>query len=260
MIKFLQSKKGFTIIELIVVLAILAVMMAIVLPLITTERARIREANDTARDFYSAVQSVFSKYSLYEDHLSNEYRKQAKAGVEVGLMRYYMGMRGNFPYDAATVATDYPENTSLYIEVGVKNGQITFVNCVARAESLGNDGMYLLCEQKDAVKDTELGELLKAELEGRISYQTGFYYAKITGTKPNITVTGDVEVVPVRVDFTAFMKTELPAATGGAAAYETGNLTFGVDNKLSNGEICGTCAPWNATAGNYVGMMGTRLS
>ncbi|MCH5205529.1 MAG: prepilin-type N-terminal cleavage/methylation domain-containing protein [Oscillospiraceae bacterium] len=258
MIKYLQSKKGFSLIELIVVLAIIAVLIAIIFPMITNERARIREANNTARDFYAAVQSVFTKYSSYDGPLSPSYA----ANGELGILRHYQEMGGNYPFDNSTTPDDFPETTSVYLEIGVKNNKFLFVNVLSKALSVSgsNQAFYDLVTKDAANMSTELGRLLESELLGRINYLDGFYYAKITYTAPYVGLGSKMEASTVKVAYALYMKNELPLASGGFSTYQINNLVFGADNKLSNGEICGSCAPWNEVSQTYLGLAGTMIS
>lgn len=259
MIRYLQSKKGFSLIELIVVLAIIAVLSAVIFPMITNERARIREANNTARDFYAAVQSVFTKYSSYDGPLSPAYA----ASENLGILRHYPEMGGNYPFDATTVPGSFPETTSIYLEIGTKNNKIVFVNVLSKALSAsGSSQAFFELAKKDVNNmGTELGRLLADELTGRINYVDGFYYAKITYTSPYSGINSKMEASTVKVAYTLFMRTELPLATGSFSTYQIDNLMFSTnDNKLANGEICGTCAPWNDTSKTYLGRFGTMIS
>ncbi len=269
MIKYLQSKKGFSLIELIVVLAILGVMMAIILPNINLRERQISAANSTARDFYAAVQSVFTKYSLYEAKLfpyyvpeNTEITYDPDNDPNMKYMCYYPALNGNYPFDPQTVKGDMPVSTDLYLEITAKNGQIQHTNVAAYARDRGIAGMFMLCGKSASNIDTEFGKLLATELAGRIDYQDGFYYAKISYTAPAAAVGGVVskqDTDTVKVMFTAYTKHELPLASGASSTYENANLVFGADNVLSSGEICGTCAAWDSTNNNFVGRVGTKL-
>lgn len=54
----LRKKKGFTFIELIVVLAIVAIMLGVLIPLLSTNNALEDEAKDYAKAFYSNIQEL----------------------------------------------------------------------------------------------------------------------------------------------------------------------------------------------------------
>lgn len=262
MIKYLQSKKGFTLIELIVVLAILGVMMAIILPNINVRQRRINAANSTARDFYAAVQSVFTKYSLYESKLFPYYVPEnpeivynAANDPNLQYMTYYPSLNGNYLFDPATVKGDMPKSTDLYLEIAAKNGEIQHTYVAAYERGGGVNGMVMLCGHPTSGTDNAFGQLLAEELKGRINYQDGFYYAKVSYTAPAAAVGGPSkqDTDTIKVMFTAFMQHELPVGTSSTT------LVFGDDNVLANGEICGTCAAWNSSTGNYIGCIGTQL-
>ena len=66
--RFLR-KKGFSLVELIVVIAIIAVLLAMSVPSLSSRDANKKASILAARDFYSATQNLFSKYSKYEDYI-----------------------------------------------------------------------------------------------------------------------------------------------------------------------------------------------
>lgn len=70
----LLRKQGFTMVELLVVVAIIGIMLGIVVPLLTTSSAREREAKEKARAFYSNVQELMMDEKLSGTPLSgNDY-------------------------------------------------------------------------------------------------------------------------------------------------------------------------------------------
>ena len=62
--KKLLNKKGFTMVELIVVIAIMGIMLAIVIPILSTTDARRNEVREYARSFYSNVQELMMDEKL----------------------------------------------------------------------------------------------------------------------------------------------------------------------------------------------------
>ncbi len=256
----LRAKKGFTIIELIVVIAIMGVLMAIILPNLTNKRARVNEANSAARDFYAAVQSAMTKYSMYEGALSPQY----SANPKLGDMYYYEKLGGNYPYQKGTEPGDIPYTASMYIEFATKNGAITEVyTYVAAGTDAGyanGQGLYELCKRSADCKNTEFGRLLKDAIEDRISYQDGFYYAKVnykqvlTGTIP-----AKMEAETVKVQYTAYSRTRLPKATGTFTAFQNQNMYFGDDYVLNSGEVMGAFTSVNTTTKSLMGLAGTTL-
>lgn len=258
----LRARKGFTIIELIVVVAIIAVMMAIIFPLLSVEKSRIQEANSASRDFYTAMQTVMTLYSMYEGPLSPVYQDNP----DYGEMRYYEKMGGNYPYKKGTTAGDIPGTASLYVEITAKNAQITdiytYVADGSDADYADGAGFFELCKRSADNKETEFGRLLKAEIEDRIHYQDGCYYAKVT--YKNVltdTIPAKMEAETVKVEYTGFSRKPLPAVSGITFdEYKDGVMTFAEDNKLNNGDVFGVCAPLNTSTSTVVGMAGTALT
>ena len=71
--KKLLNKKGFTLVELIVVIAIMGIMLAIVIPMLTTADARKNEVREYARSFYSNVQELMMDEKLAKNDLPGTY-------------------------------------------------------------------------------------------------------------------------------------------------------------------------------------------
>lgn len=269
MIRFLQklkAKKGFTIIELIVVIVIIAVLMAVILPSISSERSRINEAKSAARDFYSAIQTSMSYYSTYEAQLSNAYFDDNNLGI----MRYYPLMNGNYPFDksypAANTDNDFPAITSMYIMVHARNDNIQDVAVVTRAKNntSATPGMYQLLKGEATDRNTEFGKLLAGEIDNRIEFNDGWYYARVDfeyDTSIYGVANDDIKLYTTKVAYTAFSRKPLPAATGAYDDFVNSSLTFGSDYKLNwgGGEVCGTCAEWDTANSTCVGLAGTKL-
>lgn len=252
MIKYLQKlrrKKGFTMVELIVVIAILAIMATVILLNMDNRRTRVKAANAAAADFYVAVQSAFTRYMTYPGHLSPTFRDNPATPF----MKYYKGANGNYPYDAATAASptpitndNYPSPAKLCIEVKVEKSKVVYVNCSMGL--LGAPGGLLDTDTDD---NSEFGRLLKMEIEKRIEYQNGYYYASISCT-PEYNIANKIERMDtVVVDYTAFSYDKL--SNGNMEDYTFSND----DNILLNGEICGTEAPSKDRAGNSIPRIGT---
>lgn len=294
MLRFLQkskARKGFTIIELIVVVAIIGVMMAVILPMMNSERSRIEEARSAAADFYAAVQTAMTKYSLFDTVLSPAYSEKDRAADPEkfeknypGIIRHYAKMGGNYPYDKNANIKDheYPAATSLYILVYANNDIIESVGAVSRAKSnpdTEHPGLYTLLS-KDAdhgyveyrrgssTINAEFGRLFASEIDNRINFRDGYYYARVDFIPPT---NGDgtinkeeINSQTVKVAFAAYTRKALPKVSGTAAAYENANLYFGSDFKLNCGEVCGTCAPFQNSTGDFpnqfVGLAGTKMN
>lgn len=70
-IRRLLKKQGFTLIEMIVVVAIIAIMLGIVIPLFRTEDSHVQAAKEKARAFYSNVQELIIDEKLAGTALPN---------------------------------------------------------------------------------------------------------------------------------------------------------------------------------------------
>ena len=67
--KKILNKKGFTLVEMIVVIAIMGIMLAIVIPMLSTSDARQNEVKEYARSFYSNVQELMIDEKLAKNPL-----------------------------------------------------------------------------------------------------------------------------------------------------------------------------------------------
>ncbi len=257
----MKARKGFTIVELIVVIAIIAVMMGIVFASLTSKDARVSEANSAARDFYTTLQSIMTKFSLYEGPLSPEYQ----ADPNLGEMRYYEKMGGNYPFRKGSTALDMPTTASLYVTFMTKNNEI---NRVVTYAIEGSDtgyadgvGLYQMVNADSTHLNTVFGRLLKDEMAKRMNYRDGYYYAKITyksiltGTIPS-----RMEAETVKVEYTGYSREPLQPGDADFATFKNNQMYFGDNYVLVNRNIFGVCAPYNTTTKTLMGTAGTTLS
>ena len=251
-----QSKKGFTIIELIVVIAIIGVLAAIILPNLNNRRDRINDARSAARDFYNAAQSAFTKYAMYEAPLNIGYKTDAELAKKQ-YMWFYHSAGGNYPRNAddptvsAPDASAKPEAVKLYIEAVALNGEITKTYMACNQEKFF---------QKSTGVDTDFGKIFADDIETRTKLHDGFYYIQVSYdplVMDSVDHTKD-ELGVVKVDYVAFAPRELPAMTGSLSEYRTNTLLFIEDYELASGEICGTFGKWDTTTG-MMGFEGTTL-
>lgn len=237
----LKSKRGFTMLEMIVVVAIITIMVGMVLGGSNTTRDKIKEANQTAADFYSAVQTEFTNLQMFDGPLTmtlnDAYTKNFGGFSSIaayGGIKYYPLAGGNYPFDGTvtvgeTHETGKPKKCDLYIEMYCFNGKIrrvnfsTAINSLLSYYGLGNSGF-------------ELCLVLQNELQGRMEYQDGYYYAKIsydpTAALTKVSPTkNDFREITVKVDWTAYCANEITTATSARS--------FRKQNILRSGAICG---------------------
>lgn len=111
--KKLLNRKGFTIVELIVVIAILGLMLAIVIPMLSTADARKNEVREYARSFYSNVQELMIDEKLAKNPFPDGGTGSAKyllvaAHVQENNSKGYNGVEVYLSYaTAAAPANDF---------------------------------------------------------------------------------------------------------------------------------------------------------
>ncbi len=217
----LKAKKGFTMIELIVVIAIIGILTAVILANVGTEREKIQAANAAAQDFYSTVQYSFTKYMKYEADLSLEIANENKTILPANrIINYVRELNGNYPVNKTTI-----------IRMFVDQNQIQYVQAFKSVESMLSDASTS-CK-------TKFDELLMNDFETlMVSNVDGYYYALVTfsgaGTIPS--------PAPVKVHSAYYSPQSFIELTGDTTAYRVNNLTFENNNRLSNGSICGVCS------------------
>ncbi len=213
MIKYLQTKKankGFTMVELIIVITIIGVLAAITIPLFSNDDARVQSANIYANDFYTALQYTVTRYQTTDYHLSPKMQSQT------GLMKYDPVNYGNrLAFDSSTGANTI---SYLYLEVKVDRG-IQYVHASDSYQAL------IAAAETNNSATNELERLLEADL-GEIINQAneGFYYAVIYEDSYH----------NLKVLCTNYVEGRLSATQSDLMFVD-----FGV---LNNGLIAGTCS------------------
>lgn len=154
--KKLLKKQGFTLVELIVVIAIMAILLAAVIPLLTTKSSFQQEARENARAFYSNVQELMIDEKL--------------AGTKLNVSTSTV----NSPYTLIYAQVTTPHTTSLAetaVSIAYANSSADF-KTAALGETNAVDESNV--DTKPFVEfENSLNKLLSA------SEDPGFYYAVV---------------------------------------------------------------------------------
>jgi len=222
--------------ELIVVIAIIAVLLAVILPSVSTDKEKKNAADLRAMDFYSAVQHIFTKYMKYEGPL-NSGMKTADTDTDE-LIYYVKKLNGNFP-----------KNNYTFIEMFVENGEAQHVHAAGTLKDLldiKND------TTERPLTDTE-SQLLK-DIPGFMdTAEDGYYFALVKYTDNSTAL--EEQVPTVKVHSAYYIRHDLPKPTVGD------ELTFSEDRRLPNGDICGVCSSIKDSVTNtLLGQEGTRFT
>lgn len=253
------GKKGFTLLELVIVVAIIGILIAMILPTLSTGEAQKKAALSGAKDFYSAAQYLFTKYSRYEGFLSNDMMKQQN-GEDVNnisddsILVYKKGLFGNYP------AKDY-----VMISMAVRGSSIVYVNAVS-AETAEECEQAIFQQQGLAKSGSEyvmtpFERVFLQDIDPLFEQQDGVYYAVIKSEGVEKTTPDDTPMNPsMRLILTGFCSDELPIASGDFNSYKTNILLFREDYRLANGFYMGVCTSHTDASGSYVGTPGTYFS
>ena len=261
----LKSKRGFTVLELVVVLAIIAIMAGTVLSSSSNRRDRVKDANSTAKDFFVTIQTEFTRFQMFDGPLTMSLQKQYGSNVDAvstsakyGGMMWFPRVGGNYPLSTSQVLDsgwreDLPESTGITIEVHVVNNKI-----------LNVDWDWTTADLLERVDDTQTGDarselsaVLQLELERRMEYRDGYYYARVAYAAPTGSIDGtgqspgDYKAKPVNIAWSAYCANQL---TGDENTY-----TFRTSNVNFNGQIVGIVGG-KITDETYAGDPGTNLT
>ncbi len=212
-------------IELIIVIAIIAVVTAVILSNAGTENERIQAANNAARDFYSTAQYSFTKYMKYESDLSIAIAEENKGKTNDSdkIIMYYPSINGN-----------YPTNKTTFVKMFINRNQIQYVQSF---KSLGE----MLSETSTSCK-SKFDELLMNDFDTVMeSNVDGYYYALIT-FNGSAASSANVKLAPVKVHSAYYCARPFAGLAGDVTTYRVNNLEFEDYCRLSSGYICGVCS------------------
>lgn len=273
----LRSARGFTMVEMVIVLAVLAVLVGTVFAGANTTNKRIKEAESTATDFYSALQLEFTNLQMYDGPVTMTLSKiyttpttepepniSSLGNSKYGGIKYYPYASGNYPFDISKGTPtdkaaithesplkeqldDTPKTADLYLCFFVSGNQlqnVTWANTLAD-----------LLAQNPVTGDggSELEAVFEREMANRMSYKSGYYYARVhydapTAVDPTAGApsSSDYRTSPVKVLWTAYVNIPMSAS-------DTSSTTFRSVGMLDNGHVCGVCKTEGYEAINRTG-------
>lgn len=239
------GKKGFSLIELIVVIAIIAVLLAMIVPSLSSRESNKHASVLAARDFYSATQNLFTKYSKYEGNL---YYGQKESDLIV----YDKKLGGNYPN---------PDNYNyLGIAMCVRKSKIEYVNIVGDKNS--DICEMKLFQQTGLSEVTDFEKMFLKDIEPLFLQQDGIYYAYVYfKSNYNKDLNNGGNTNTVRVLASAYCPDELPPCGSDYDAFRESYLLL-TDNGLNAKELyLGVCSSVQDTILNkYIGEPGSYFS
>ena len=276
--------------ELIIVIAIIAIMTGTITANTSTRVNRIREANSTAMDFYTTIQTEFTRFQMFDGPLTmslskkynaNPYDCVGAANRKYGGLMWYPRAGGNYPMkdNSAQMQQSGVRSDALYwrgsalpipagitIEVHVVNNKILSVDwAYTTSELFGKqpDEAGLTDEAAINAARSELSAVLQLELDHKMDYSDGYYYARVVYTNdavtdphganwdPTLASSADIRAQAVTVEWAAYCRRQF--TTTDAKTY-----TFRKAYTSNAGEIVGVVGGTAAT-GSYLGDIGTSF-
>lgn len=239
MIKYLQGmkkKKGFTMAELIIVIAIIGVLTAMILPIFSSNDTEVQSANTYAADFFASLQYNFTRYQMTEHHVSPKMSEAA----EQTYMAYDNTRMGNYLKASHIFIEAYYENGLKYVKVGTTLKQVL--------------------ESPDTTSNTEFERLLQEDLSETINQaDTGYYYAIVNyDVYAKKTQTVSTPEGNKAVEFTYGNIKVLSTHYCRQQVSLTSSLGF-TDYSIMDGMVVGTCSGDMDAEGDYVGNINSKF-
>ncbi len=251
-------KKGFTLLELIIVLAIIAVMSAMIIPSFVGQDENKQRVVDGASNYYTAVQHLMSKFSRVERDYTGAHDLDTNAGNKVII--YDKDFGGNRPI------RDF-----VFIAMEVKDTKVLWVDAYADDDSdIAQAQVLSRKHRSEGDPNHAFVSAFMDEMNALFDGQDGFYYALVYYDDE---LEDDLNGTPgnnlVKVVMTGYGDHELPIYTGpveGEEAsapflkYTLDNMGFSDVGRLSTGNFFGVQSSWFTTqdgVNKYYGEGGT---
>lgn len=139
---FFKNKKGYTLIELLIVIAIIAVLASISIPVVTgvVQRSRLSKDQVTAKNYQTAISLWMSEQpnseNVYSSHLS-------------GTDTMINGSLTQTAYTSAYMGTNQFPGTEFKDETAIRNSVVTAIESVAM-QDFNKNGRHLLVEHPES--------------------------------------------------------------------------------------------------------------
>lgn len=290
MLHRLKSKRGYTIMEMTIVIVIIAIMAGTITANTSSRYNRIREATSTAKDFYTTIQTEFTRFQMFDGPLTmslskkynaNPYECVGSANRKYGGLMWYPRAGGNYPMkdnspqmQQSGIRSDalywrssaLPIPAGLTIEVHVVNNKILSVDWDYTTAGLFGkqpDEAGLTDEAEINAARSELSAVLQMELDRKMDYKDGYYYARVVYTNdevtdpyganwnPELASSASIRAQAVTVEWAAYCRRQFTTA-------DANTYTFRKAYTSNAGEIVGVVGGTAAT-GSYLGDTGTSF-
>lgn len=243
-------KKGFSLVELVVVIAVIALLLAMILPNLSTSDANKQRTIDGAKDFYTAAQHLFSKFSKVESEFTGVSADDTVKPLDV--LCYDKEFGGNRPV-----------NEYVVLCMQVVNSKVTMVDACA-----GDDpelAMMQVLSRKNQSVESGFEKVFRAEADALLEASDGFYYAivRYDDTLEGLHDTAGNNLV--KVVAAGYGDYQLRAYTGDVSDhtafenYRNSELLVSSFGQLANGDYFGIQSS-EKIGDNYIGEPGTYFA